>query len=137
MPFGALRYRGYWTGFHQLLPYLDQQPLFNRFNFDGTWLSPISNPADHSGWSANQTKVPVFVCPSASHAGAIGGDIASTPPHWMAGAPGDYSFSHGADIHRDLAGTTPVPAEEFLTGRDTPNRRADRSATTAIAEPST
>jgi prepilin-type N-terminal cleavage/methylation domain-containing protein/prepilin-type processing-associated H-X9-DG protein len=109
VPFGALRYRGYWTGFHQLLPYLDQQPLYNKFNFDGTWLSPVSNPADHSGWPANQTKVPVFVCPSATHSGAIGGDVASTPPHWMAGAPGDYAFSHGADIHRDLAGDDACP----------------------------
>jgi prepilin-type N-terminal cleavage/methylation domain-containing protein/prepilin-type processing-associated H-X9-DG protein len=102
IPFGELRYRGHWTGYHQLLPFIDQNNLFEKYEFSGTWLSPLSDPADHRSWPLNQTRLPVLICPSAPHGGAIGGDTGVTPPHWMAGSPTDYAFSHGADAHRDL-----------------------------------
>ena len=106
VPFADLRYRGHWTGYHMLLPFLDQQPLYNKYNFDETWLSPLNNADLHPSWPLNQTRLPGLICPSTPRAGnVIGGDQpAADPPHWMAGAPTDYSFSHGADVHRDLPG---------------------------------
>ncbi len=35
----TLRYRSHWTGFHLLLPHMEQQSLHRKFNFNGTWLS--------------------------------------------------------------------------------------------------
>lgn len=105
IPFGALRYRGHWTGFHLILPYMDQQNLHDKYNFNGTWLSPLSDPNDHGCWPLNQTALPLLVCPSAKHAStSIGGDAAGVGQHWMAGSPTDYSFNHGIDIIRALPG---------------------------------
>lgn len=105
IPFAALRYRGHWTGFHLLLPYLDQKNLHDKYDFNGTWLSPLTNANDHSCWPLNQTTLPTLVCPSATHSVmAIGGDAAGPGVHWMAGSPTDYSFNHGVDIIRALPG---------------------------------
>lgn len=105
IPFAALRYRGHWTGFHLLLPYFDQQTLHDKYDFNGTWLSPLSDANDHSCWPLNQTSLPVLMCPSASHkVNPIGGDGAGAGVHWMAGSPTDYSFNHGTDIIRALPG---------------------------------
>lgn len=105
-PGSAVRYRSHWTGFHMLLPYLDQGPLYLRYDFNGTWLSSMTDADDHSSWPLNMTVVPVFVCPSAARSGtAIGGE---SPDHWMAGAPTDYSFCHGADSIRALPGIDDV-----------------------------
>ena len=105
VPFGALRYRSHWTGYHLLLPYLDQQPLHAQIDFRETWLSPLSDPDDHSVWPLNQTVIPGLVCPSAVHSSSqLGGDAAGVGIHWMAGAVCDYSFSHGADLIRALPG---------------------------------
>ncbi len=101
--YGPLLYRGHWTGFHMLLPALEQGNLYKAYNFGESWLSPLNNANDHKCWPLNQTWIPVLICPSASHRGVIGGD-GYTPPHWMAGAPTDYSFSHGADAIRPTIG---------------------------------
>lgn len=103
IPYSSLRYRGHWTGYHLLLPFIDQRPLYAKYDFNGTWLSTLQSADDHRSWPLNQTKIPILTCPSATHAGIIGGDIPGDP-HWMAGAPADYSFSHGADAIRALAG---------------------------------
>lgn len=104
--FAGLRYRSHWTGFHMLLPFIEQQVLYGDFNFDGTWLSPLQNASDHTVWPLNQTPIPVLLCPSAPHTpgGAIGGDGVGPTTHWMAGCPTDYAFSHGADAIRALPG---------------------------------
>lgn len=105
IPFAGLRYRGHWTGYHLLLPYLDQQPLHAKYDFNGTWLSPLSNANDHSSWPLNQTTLPTLICPSALHSVIpIGGDAAGVGKHWMAGSPTDYSFNHGTDVIRALPG---------------------------------
>jgi prepilin-type N-terminal cleavage/methylation domain-containing protein/prepilin-type processing-associated H-X9-DG protein len=105
VPFATLRYRSHWTGFHMLLPFLDQGNLYNQYNFSGTWLSSLSDPNDHACWPLNQTLIPVLTCPSAPHTSfTIGGSAAPPGMHWMAGAPCDYSFSHGADALRALPG---------------------------------
>lgn len=103
--FSGLRYRGHWTGFHMLLPQMDQANLYSQYDFRGTWISPLSNAADHQAWPLNQTMLPLLLCPSTPHRyEPIGGDGATPTPHWMAGAPTDYSFSHGADAIRALPG---------------------------------
>ncbi|MBI5758218.1 MAG: DUF1559 domain-containing protein [Planctomycetales bacterium] len=102
--FAALRYRSHWTGFHMLLPFFEQKPLYDKYDFRGTWLSSMTNASDHRAWPLNQTMLSVLLCPSVQHAGPIGGDGGGSVPHWMAGAPTDYSFSHGADSIRALPG---------------------------------
>jgi prepilin-type N-terminal cleavage/methylation domain-containing protein/prepilin-type processing-associated H-X9-DG protein len=104
IPFAALRYRSHWTGFHMLLPFIDQGNLYNQYNFSGTWLSPLNDPNDHSCWPLNQTVIPTLLCPSAPHTGLQLGGTSPAGVHWMAGSPGDYSFSHGADAIRALPG---------------------------------
>jgi prepilin-type N-terminal cleavage/methylation domain-containing protein len=96
----ALQYRVHWSGFHMLLPNLDQQPLYRQYDFRKTWLSSMTNMSDHSMWPLNATVISTLICPSASHLTmSLGG-----PSLWMQGAPSDYSFSHGADIIRAIPG---------------------------------
>lgn len=106
VPYANLRYRSHWTGFHMLLPYVDQANLYNGYDFRKTWLSSLNDPSDHSSWPLNRTVVPLFVCPSSPHRGLqIGDGGADDGTHWMSGSPADYSFSHGADVIRSLPGT--------------------------------
>ncbi|MDB5389709.1 MAG: hypothetical protein JWM11_5355 [Planctomycetaceae bacterium] len=105
IPFASLRYRGHWTGYHSLLPYFDQEVLHSKYDFNGTWLSPLSDANNHSSWPLNQTVLRSLICPSNEHLVlAIGGDEAGVGKHWMAGSPSDYSFNHGTDVIRALAG---------------------------------
>jgi len=124
--FGALRYRSHWTGFHMLLPYIDQGALYNKYDFTKTWLSSLTDPGDRSMWPLNSTPLDILRCPSATHDTNTIGSSSSTSDadyivtveddlqlqgtigssaHWMAGAPTDYSFCHGADNIRALPGT--------------------------------
>jgi prepilin-type N-terminal cleavage/methylation domain-containing protein len=105
IPLAALRYRGHWTGYHLLLPFFDQQVLHSKYDFNGTWLSPLSDASNHSSWPLNQTVLSTLICPSASHLDlVIGGDSAGPGKHWMAGAPADYSFNLGMDVIRAIPG---------------------------------
>lgn len=135
--FGVLQYRSHWTGFHLLLPYIEQENLYKQFDFKKTWLSSMTDVNDRSMWPLNQTPVSVYLCPSAYHStlqigatttsGAQTGTIAEVQDgtafagnlggtgHWMAGSPGDYSFSHGADVIRALPGV-PEPCPEGVLG---------------------
>ena len=96
---GGLQYRSHWTGFHLLLPYIDQKPLHEAYDFKGSWLSSMIDGDDHAAWPLNQQAIPLLICPAVTRNGtAIGGDGGSgDQAHWMAGSPTDYSFSHGAD----------------------------------------
>ena len=54
---------GYYVNYNQnwlqlMLPYIDQAPLYNQFNFSLSWDDP-------SLWQLTTTKIPAFVCPSA------------------------------------------------------------------------
>jgi prepilin-type N-terminal cleavage/methylation domain-containing protein len=132
IPFAALRYRSHWTGFHLLLPNLEQQNLHDKYDFNGTWLSPLTDATDHRSWPLNQTNIPTLMCPSAAHSvNPIGGDAAGAGAHWMAGAPSDYSFNHGVDIIRALPGDAPPAC--WTIGDKPPRPFAARSATTATA----
>lgn len=101
-----LQYRSHWTGFHILLPFIDQSALYHQYDFNGTWLSSMTDSNDRSCWPLNQTNISMLLCPDAPRAAGltIGGTVAGAGVHWMAGAPSDYSFSHGADSIRALPG---------------------------------
>ena len=83
-----------------LLPYLEQKSLYAQYDFRKTWLSSMTDMTDHSMWPLNQTVLPTLICPSASRSTTTIGGSGT----FMAGAPTDYSFSHGADIIRALPG---------------------------------
>ena len=102
-----LQYRCHWTGFHMLLPYLDQEALYNQYDFDGTWLSSMTDSNDRSSWLLNRTPIPALLCPSAKHKSLIIGEpgIPGSTLHWMSSAPSDYSFSHGMDIIKASPGS--------------------------------
>lgn len=102
-----LRYRSHWTGFHMLLPFVDQQPLYANYDFSGTWLSSMTDSNDRRHWQYNRTIVPGFLCPSTPRGQKIVGETGTpgSSSHWMAGAVVDYSFSHGADIIKALPGS--------------------------------
>ena len=90
IPFSGLRYRGHWTGFHMLLPFIEQSVLFSEYDFNGTWLSPLNDANNHASWPLNQSPISVYMCPSAPHQSKeIGGDGVGPAAHWMAGSPAD------------------------------------------------
>ena len=122
----AIQYRSHWTGFHMLLPFIEQQNLYEKYDFRKSWLSSLTDVNDRSMWPLNQTPIPLLICPSSPRSGMrIGADAGSAGAaetvvevqdgggfsggpgsgnHWMAGAPTDYSFSHGADVIRAIPG---------------------------------
>jgi prepilin-type N-terminal cleavage/methylation domain-containing protein len=69
------------SGLTVLLPYLEQQNLYARYNFAATWIDP-------SNLAVAQMKVPVFLCPS--------GPDRVTEDGGVSGAPSHYAFSKGA-----------------------------------------
>lgn len=102
-----LRYRSHWTGYHLLLPFLDQAALHGEYDFDGTWLSSMSNSNDRAHWLLNRTVINGLICPSATRRNSQVGET-GTPGsslHWMSGAVTDYAFSHGMDIIKALPGS--------------------------------
>lgn len=103
----ALQYRSHWTGFHLMLPYLEQGSLHKKFDFNGTWLSSMIDVNDRSSWQWNRTVVPTFICPSAPHLFDVVGEtgVPGSTSHWMAGAVNDYSFCHGTDIIKSVPGS--------------------------------
>ena len=57
-------------GYHQnwlqmMLPYMDQAPIYNQFNFNASWDDP-------SQWPLTTTNIAAFVCPSAPGASGRG-----------------------------------------------------------------
>jgi hypothetical protein len=67
-----------------LLPYLEQQTLYDRYNFALTWKDPAN-------LAVAQTRVPVFLCPSSPNDVPEDGGFP--------GAPTDYAFSKGAQAY--------------------------------------
>ncbi len=109
---GQLQYRSHWTGYHQLLPYLDQLPLSEQYDFSGHWLSSMTDVNDRRHWLLNRQVISALVCPSAPHRSNVVGEtgVPGSSLHWMSGAVCDYSFSHGADIIKALPGVDSVCA---------------------------
>ena len=104
--FGALQYRSHWTGYHMLLPHLEQGNLYQQYDFDETWLSSMTDASAHNAWPLNRTPIKTLLCPSSPHSAlTIGDDGSGSSAHWMSGSPCDYSFSHGSDLIRALPGS--------------------------------
>src|SRR5690606_37042554 len=87
------------TGYHSILPYVEQQPLFNAFNYDLSVFAP--GIGHYYGWSFDaqttgmSTQVSLFLCPSNRVEGSVGASYES----WTIdrAAVTDYLFSGGAD----------------------------------------
>jgi len=82
---------------YKLLPFLELQSLFDRFNLNGTWAANLSGPI--------QTKVPTFLCPSA---------LVAKPqaPGFDYGGPGsNYGWCSGSGPY-----TTGYPNLDDLNG---------------------
>jgi prepilin-type N-terminal cleavage/methylation domain-containing protein len=72
------------SGLLVLLPYLEQQEVFGRYNLSLTWRSPAN-------LSVAQTRVAAFLCPSGP------GDVPQDGG--FPGAPTDFALSKGAQAH--------------------------------------
>lgn len=102
-----LRYRSHWTGYHLLLPYLGESNLHGEYDFEGTWLSSMSNSDARDHWLLNRTVINGLMCPSAPHKSDQVGEtgVPGSSLHWMSGAVTDYAFCHGMDILKALPGS--------------------------------
>jgi prepilin-type N-terminal cleavage/methylation domain-containing protein len=99
------------SGFVALLPFLEQQPLFNQFAIgdfvDGPWLTAAGSST--TAWipryvEALKSRPEVFVCPSDNPelcCPTYGGDIIVGKSHFLrpddCAATGNYAFSLGTD----------------------------------------
>ncbi|GIW86053.1 MAG: prepilin-type N-terminal cleavage/methylation domain-containing protein [Isosphaeraceae bacterium] len=87
------------SGYNGLLPYLEQQPLFNAFNYDQSIFAP--GLGHYYGWSfpsqttGHATQVSLFLCPSNRGESRVGMSYGS----WSIdrAAVTDYVLSGGAD----------------------------------------
>ncbi len=91
------------TGYAQILPYLEQGNAFNATNFN---VSLQYGPDNYFGWSfpsnttAFQFQAPTFLCPSNRASGDVGSSLAN-PFTWSVpqAAVTDYLFNAGADLY--------------------------------------
>jgi prepilin-type N-terminal cleavage/methylation domain-containing protein len=91
------------TGYSQILPYLEQGNAFNATNFG---VSQAYGPYEYFGWSdpSNTTtfqfQAAVFLCPSNRSSGEVGSSL-TDPFLWSVNraAVTDYLFNAGADIY--------------------------------------
>ena len=89
------------TGYHQILPYLEQGNAFNATNFN---VSQSYGPYHYFGWSAPsntttfQHQASAFLCPSNRASGEVGSSL-TNPFRWSVdrAAVTDYLFNAGAD----------------------------------------
>ncbi|RUL83189.1 DUF1559 domain-containing protein [Tautonia sociabilis] len=88
------------TGFHSLLPYVEQQALFDAFNYNQSIFVP--GLGHYYGWSfadqstGHATQVGLFLCPT-NRSGS--GEVGMSYGGWRVerAAVTDYAFSGGAD----------------------------------------
>jgi type II secretory pathway pseudopilin PulG len=128
------------TGYSQILPYLEQVNAFNATNFG---VSQAYGPYGYFGWSdpANTTtfqfQAAVFLCPSNRAAGDVGSSL-TNPFVWSVdrAAVTDYLFNAGADAY--VAQPYQNPQRRGPIGFDTHSRLAEfidgLSQTFAIGE---
>ena len=90
---------GNFTGYNSLLPYLEQSPLFNAFNYNLSVFVP--GLGSYYGWSfadqstGHATQINTFLCPS----NRVQGQLGMTYVSWTIdrAAVTDYVYSGGAD----------------------------------------
>lgn len=91
------------TGYHQILPFIEQGSAFNATNFN---VSESSGGIHYFGWSnpANTTifqhQASVFLCPTNRGSGEVGSSL-TRPYEWSLdrAAVTDYLFNAGADAY--------------------------------------
>jgi prepilin-type N-terminal cleavage/methylation domain-containing protein len=86
------------SGLVFLLPYLEQQALYQRYNFSLTWRDPAN-------LAVGQTRVAAFLCPSGPNDVPQDGGFA--------GAASDYAFCKGAQAYLCWFGTIRAGAGLF------------------------
>jgi prepilin-type N-terminal cleavage/methylation domain-containing protein len=77
------------SGLAFLLPYIEQQPLFQRYDFASSWKAPVN-------LTAAQVRVATFLCPSGTNEVPQDGGVP--------GAPTDYAFCKGAQAYLSANG---------------------------------
>lgn len=80
---------GWQSGLVFLLPFLEQQPLYQQYNLALPWKDPAN-------LAVAQVRVPVFLCPSSSNEVPDDGGFPC--------APTDYAFSKGATAYLSTDG---------------------------------
>ncbi|MCA9141255.1 MAG: DUF1559 domain-containing protein [Planctomycetaceae bacterium] len=94
-PGGAVENWNRWSGLASLLPYVEQQPLYDRINFIYTFNNGAVGPSGYSNQSVTGTRLDEpFTCPSDPGSSV---DY-STNNH----SPTSYCFSRGPQAHWDL-----------------------------------
>ena len=117
--------KGFYVNYNQnwlqlMLPYIDQAPIYNAFNFNLSWDDP-------SQWALTTTNIPAFVCPSAPgrdsrfNPGSIGvkaagGNIAPSTNFGSC----DYMASSGVRFSIYVQGNITPPSPACLSAVLTP-----------------
>jgi prepilin-type N-terminal cleavage/methylation domain-containing protein len=115
------------TGYHSILPYLEQGNVFNATNFS---VSLQYGPYNYFGWSfacnttTFQVQATTFLCPSNRASGEVGSSL-TDPFTWTVpqAAVTDYLFNAGADLY--VAPQFYVSARRGPIGFDTHTRLAE------------
>lgn len=113
------------TGYHSILPFVEQQPLYDAFNFNQSLFT--AGMGHYYGWSlADQTtgigtQVSSFLCPSNRSESQVGTSNAG----WVVdrAAVTDYVFSGGADNY--VARPYLIAARRGISGIDVFSRIAE------------
>jgi prepilin-type N-terminal cleavage/methylation domain-containing protein len=56
--------RGKWTWKAELLPFIEQSPIFDALNFNGAATNSWSGSIGRGSWTAMKARIEVFLCPS-------------------------------------------------------------------------
>lgn len=113
-------YQNSWTT--MCLPYFDQAPLYNSYNFNLCWSDPGNLPV-------TSTSIPVFLCPSASTANrlvpassvldAVGNPYPSAKPYGFC----DYGSMNAVRPCFFLSNGLPVPPMLLATNTKSPPKK--------------
>jgi prepilin-type processing-associated H-X9-DG protein len=121
---------GHATGFTELLPFLEQQPLFGIYRFDVPWF-------DTANYAAVGTGVKVFYCPGNRSSGGI--DMGPIAAQWSTSLPPfaagvDYAFCKGANAGLGLDPRKVPPAARGPFGIAVRTSDGNVTGTTRLAE---
>ena len=110
-------YQGSWTTL--CLPYFDQAPLYNTYNFNLTWTDPANLPA-------TSAKLGVFICPSApgNRTTPAAGILLGGQP-WPAAGYGlcDYGSMNSVRPAFFLSNGLPTPSVGIATNTSVPAKK--------------